>query len=149
MFIKVGGSLENPGGIIMVPSFKPQEVTSITDQITKCIDKRGNVPEIRYQTTNGESFISGYSITPERFHISKIVNNERRDRKFRNLLVVLHTTLEDLQHIGVKEITLNCKPQLAPIAIKRYGFQPTNGSTLEDVMKKSLGVVLVPLTKKF
>lgn len=147
MFIKVGGSLENPGGIVKLP-FKAAESRYITPQVVKCIDPRGNIPEIRFQTPKGEAFISGYLVNPKIFHITSIVNQARKKREFDGLITVLTETFNDLKKDGVGEVTIYCRPNLVPIAMKRYGFVSPDGFSLDDVMKKSLGLLKVTLIKK-
>lgn len=144
MFIRAGGSLEHPGAIISV-AFQPQEQIPLSATIIKCVDARGNVPEIRFQTHTGSAYISGYPVSQDTFHIAFIVNLARKDRRIKGLLDVLHTTFDYLKKSGVKEVTVNCKPHLVPIAIKRYGFTPTKGHSAEEANK---GIGLIPLVKK-
>lgn len=148
MFIKIGGSPESQGSIISA-GFKPEETKTITDKVVRCVDRRGNIPEIRYQTNDGRAYVSGYSVNPEEFHICFVVNNERREGKFRNLINVFHKSIQDLKQSGIKQISVNCIPKLVPIAMKRYGFQTYDGKRLEELMKKTGDFPLTALVKKF
>lgn len=156
MLIVVGGSSEAIGTVIVAPGFKAKESFKITDRVQKSVDSRGTIPEIRYHPPDDpKTYISGYLHHENKFHIISIVNGKRKDKETAGMVEVIKAFFSDMERRDIVEVDTNCLLKLVPILIKRYGFESTDGKSLEVIMQENKGInsilpgLIVPLIKRF
>jgi len=95
------------------------------------------------------AFIRGFK-DGSRFHINRIENTIGDKNGGKYLSALFSITEDDLRKEGIEKITTNALVRLAPILIKRYGFEQRNDMTDEEIEDKAdleKKFVAIPLVK--
>jgi hypothetical protein len=82
-------------------------------------------------------YIRGIYDTTKSFHISRIENVLKDKSSGEHIPAVFFAMESDLKEHGVTHITTNALARLAPILVKRYGFDTVEGKSIAQVHGES------------
>lgn len=108
-----------------------------SDQITKEITEDGR--RIKYLSPDKSFSITCVPIDRQSTELLLINSRDRQNpgKAVKNFSAIFDVLETDLREKGIKTIVTRCKLDLAPLAIKRYGFSPLPGFSYEGIKKQS------------
>mgnify|MGYP001567644579 FL=1 len=124
------------GHLMIRGEFKAGTIERLDGGVVKQIDSRGKTHEIKF-SLDDHSHITGFKRSGNSYYISDIKSNAGGINSLKDLLKVYTALEEELRKEGVEKLTTDCVIRLAPLAVKRYGFQAQNGLSFDQLRTSS------------